>query len=116
LHFYLEPADEYIASEEGMAAVIREQFRKLDRKYRCNFYGLIGDMETGLDLKPLQVTLLPRGAFSGYMDQWRTEGAGLGRVNHSHINPPDEVLSLLGVPKVVVEAVAVTEAERAVAR
>jgi hypothetical protein len=116
LHFYLELADEYIASEDGMAAAIREQFRKLDRKYRCNFYSLIGDMETGLDLKPLKVTLLPQGAFSGYMDQWRTEGAGLGRVDHSHINPPDEMLSLLGVRKVVVEAAAATEAERAVAR
>jgi hypothetical protein len=116
LHFYLEPADEYIASEEGMAAAIREQLRKLDRKYRCNFYGLIGDMETGLDLKPLQVTLLPQGAFSSYMDQWRAEGAGLGYVRLSHINPPDEVLSSLGVPKVVAEAVAAPEAESAAAR
>jgi hypothetical protein len=116
LHFYLEPGDEYIASEQGIAAAIREQLKKLDRKYRCNFYNLIGDMETGLDLKPLQVTLLPQGAFSSYMDQWQSEGADLGRVKLSHINPPDEMLSLLGVHKVVVEAAPVTEAERAVAR
>jgi len=116
LHLYLEPKDEYIASEEGMAAAIREQFKRLDRKYRCNFYRLIGDMETRLDLKPLRVTLLPRGAFSSYMDQWQAEGADLGHMNLSHINPSDEVLSLLGVPKVVVEAVPVTEAERAAAR
>jgi len=116
LHFYLEPVDEYIVSDEGVAAAIREQCRKLDRKYRCNFYSLIGDMETGLDLKPLQVTLLPRGAFSNYVDQWQSEGAGLGHMKLSHINPPDEVLSLLGVPKVIVEAAPVTEAERATAR
>jgi hypothetical protein len=116
LHFYIEPVDEYIASEEGAAAAIHEQFKKLDKKYRCNFYSLIGDMETVLDLKPLQVTLLPRGAFSNYMNQWQAEGVGLGYVRQSRINPPDEVLFLLGVPKVMVEAVPVTEAERAAAR
>ncbi len=116
LHLYLEPVNEYIVSEEGVTAAIREQFRKLDRKYRCNFYSLIGDMENGLDLKPLQVTLLPRGAFSNYMNQWQAEGAGSSYVKQSHINPSDEVLFLLGVPKVVVEAVSVTEAERVATR
>jgi len=116
LHFYLEPRDEYIASEEGMAAAIREQFKKLDRKYRCNFYSLIGDMETVLGLKPLEVTLLPQGAFSSYMAQWQAEGADLGHQKPPHINPSDEMLSLLGAPKVVVEAVPATEAERAAAQ
>jgi hypothetical protein len=115
LHFYLEPGDGYVASEEGVAVAIREQFRKLDKKYRCNFYSLIGDMESGLDLKPLQVTLLQRGAFSNYLNQWQAEGAGSGCAKQSRINPPDAVLSLLGVPEVVAEAVTVTEAERATA-
>jgi hypothetical protein len=116
LHFYLEPGNGYVASQEGVAVAIREQLRKLDRKYRCNFYNLIGDMETGLDLKPLQVTLLPRGAFSNYVNQWQAEGAGLSYTSISRINPPDAVLSLLGVPEIVAEAVPVTEAERAAAR
>jgi len=115
LHLYLEPRDEYIASEEGMAAAIREQFKKLDRKYRCNFYSLIGNMETVLGLKPLEVTLLPQGAFSSYMTQRQAEGADLGHLKPPHINPSDEMLSLLGAPKVVVEAAPVTEAERAAA-
>ena len=67
-------------------------------------------------LMPLQVTLLPRGAFSNYVNRWQVEGAGLGYLKLSRINPPDEVLSLIGVPKVVVEAIPVTEAERAAAR
>jgi hypothetical protein len=50
------------------------------------------------------------------MNQWQVEGAGSGYVKQSHINPSDEVLFLLGVPKVVVEAVSVTEAERAATR
>ena len=116
LHLYLEPGDEYIASEEGMAAAIRKQFKKLDRKYRCNFYSLIGDMETVLGLKPLEVTLLPQGAFSSYVAQWQAGGADLGHLKLPHINPSDEMLSLLGVPRVVVEAAPVAEAERAAAR
>jgi len=60
--------------------------------------------------------LLPQGAFSSYMAQWQAEGADLGHLKPPHINPSDEMLSLLGVPKVVVEAAPVTEAERAAAR
>jgi len=116
LHLYLEPRDEYIASEEGIAAAIRKQFKKLDRKYRCNFYSLIGDMETVLGLKPLEVTLLPQGAFSSYVAQWQAGGGDLGHLKLPHINPSDEMLSLLGVPEVVVEAAPVAEAERATAR
>jgi hypothetical protein len=116
LHIYLELREGYIAGEESLATAIREQFKKLDRKHRCNFYNLIGDMETVLGLKPLEVTLLPQGAFSSYMAQWQSEGADLGHLKLPHINPSDEMLSLLGVPKVVVEAVPVTEAERAAAR
>ena len=116
LHFYLELGEGYIASEKSVATAIREQFRKLDKRHRCNLYNLIGDMETRLDLKPLQVTLLPRGVFSSYMDLWQAEGTDLGHVKLSHINPPDELLSLLGVPEVVVEVAPVTEAEHAAAR
>ncbi len=116
LHFYLEPGDGYVASQEGVAVAIREQLRELDRKYRCNFYNLIGDMETRLDLKPLQVTLLSRGAFSDYVNRWQVQGASSSYSKISRINPPAAVLSLLGVSKAVVEAIPVTEAERAATR
>ena len=80
LHLYLELRDDYIASEGSMAAEIREQFKKLDGKYRCNFYSLIGDMETMLGLKPVEVTLLPQGAFSNYIAQREAENADLGHL------------------------------------
>jgi len=116
LHIYLELRDDYIASEEGIVAATREQFKKLDRKYRCNFYSLIGDMETVLGLKPVEVTMLPKGAFSSYIAQRQAEGADLGVLKPPHINPSDRVLSLLRVPKVKVEVEAVpTEAERVAA-
>ena len=116
LHFYLELREGYIASEGSLATTIREQFKKLDRKHRLNFYNLMGDMETVLGLKPVEVTLLPQGAFSSYRAQWQAEGADLGHLKPPHVNPPDEVLSLLGAPKVEVEAAPATEAERASAR
>ncbi|OGN95481.1 MAG: hypothetical protein A2Z77_07185 [Chloroflexi bacterium RBG_13_51_36] len=115
LHLYPELEAGYIASEESLATAIREQFKKLDRKYRSNFYRLIGDMETVLDLTPVQVTLLPRGAFSSYVARRQSEGASLESLRLPHVNPSEDVLSLLMTPRVEVEAVPATEAERAAA-
>ena len=73
-------------------------------------------METILDLRPVAVTFLPQGAFSSYISQQQSEGAAVNGLKPPHINPSDEALSLLGVPKVEVEAAPVTEeAERAAA-
>jgi len=116
LHFYVELTDGYIASAESVATSIREQFRRLDRKYRSNFYRLIGDIETVLGLKPVQVTLLPRGAFSGYAAQRQSAGVALEQLRPPYVNPSDEVLSVLTSPGVAVEAAPVTEGERATAR
>jgi len=113
LHFYLELTEGYIASEESLATAIFAQFKKLDRKYRCNFYRLIGDMELLLDLKPVKVTLLPQGAFSSYISQQQAERIALENIRLPYINPSDEVLSLLRAPGVVVEAIPTSEAERA---
>jgi len=116
LHVYLELGDGHIASEKSLSTAIREQFKRLDRRHRCNLYNFIGDMETTLGLKPIEVTLLPQGAFSSYMDRRRSEGAALESVKPPHVNPSEEVLSLLRTPKVVVEAAPVSEAERAATR
>jgi hypothetical protein len=116
LHVYLELGDGHIASEKSLATIIREQFKKLDRKHRCNLYNYIGDMETTLDLKPVEVTLLPQGAFSGYVARRQSEGASLESLRLPHVNPSEEALSMLKAPRVVVEAVPVTEAEHVAAR
>ena len=115
LHIYLELKDVYIASEESLATAIREQFKRLDRKHRCNFYRLIGDMENVLGLKPVEVTSLPQGAFSNYVARRQSEGATMESLRLPRVNPSEEALSLLRAPKVVVEAVPATEAERAAA-
>ena len=116
LHIYLELKDGAIASEEKLAAAIRTQFKRLDRKYRCNFYRLIGDMEGMLGMEPVEVTLLPQGAFPSYMAQRRAQGAPPDQVHPTRVNPTDEVISLLQSPEVLVEAIPATEAERATAR
>jgi hypothetical protein len=73
-------------------------------------------MESVLGLKPVEVTLLPRGAFFSYISQWQAKRVAPGEQKLPRVNPPEEVLSLLRVPKVVVEAAEVTEGERAPVR
>jgi len=116
LHLYLELEDDYVASEEAVAATVYGELQKLDSIYHYNQYSAYSDPETMLGLKPIKVTFLPQGAFARYISQRQAEGADLGTIKPPHINPSDKVLSLLGAPKVVVEAAPVTEAERAAAR
>ena len=117
LHIYLELKGDYIASEQGVAAAIYEQFKELESQYEYNPYRtLFGDIETTLGLEPIQVTFLPQGASFRYVSQRQAEGADLGHLKPPHINPSDKVLSLLRAPRVVVEAVPATEAERAATR
>ncbi len=115
LHLYLELQDNYVASEEAVAATVYGELRKLDSVYHYNQYSAYGAPETVLGLKPIKVTFLPQGAFARYISQRQAEGADLGTIKPPHVNPSDKVLSQLGAPRVVVEAAPVTEAERAAA-
>jgi hypothetical protein len=117
LHIYLELKSDCIASEKALTATLCEQFKKLDSKYHYNIYGnVFGDTESSITLAPVEVTFLPQGAFASYTAQRQAEGADLGHLKPPHINPSDKVLSSLGAPEVLVEAVPVTEGERAAAR
>jgi hypothetical protein len=109
LHIYVELKDAYIAREEGVAAAVHDQLEKLDSEYHWKVYNLWGDTASVLGLKPVEVTFLRQGAFSSYITQRQAEGAALGHLKPPHVNPSDAVLSLLGTPKVVVEAAPVTE-------
>jgi len=117
LHIYIELKDNYIAKEESIAMSAREELRKLESVYQYNPYPLVGDLETTLDLKLIEVSLLPQGAFSSYISHRQAEGAPLGHMKPPHINASEAVLAQLGAPKVVVEAMPVTEeAERTAPR
>jgi hypothetical protein len=116
LNIYIELKDNYIASEQSVAASMQDELEKLDSVYHFNLYKYAyGNATKFLGLRPIAVTFLPQGAFSSYISQQQSEGAGLESLRPPHINPSDEVLSLLRAPKVVVEAAPVTEAERAAA-
>ena len=113
LHLYLELKGNYIASEKNIAAAVYEELLKLDSQYHYNIYSAYGDPEAVLGLKPVEVTLLPQGAFASYLSQRQTEGAALGHLKPPHINPPDKVLASLGVAKRVErKAMLATEFER----
>jgi hypothetical protein len=116
LNIYIELKDNYIASEQSIAASVQDELEKLDSVYHFNLYKYAyGNATKFLGLKPIAVTFLPQGAFSGYIYQRQSEGATGSNLKPPHINSSDEVLSLLRTPKVVVEAAPVTEAERAAA-
>jgi len=117
LRVYIELKDNYIASEQSVAASVYDELEKLDSVYHFNLYKYAyGNATKFLGLRPISVTFLPEGAFSGYISQRRSEGAAVNSLKPPHINPSDEALSLLRAPKVVVEAAPVTEAERAAPR
>ena len=117
LHIYLELKDKYIVSEQRAAVSVYNELEKLDSVYHFNLQKYVyGDAISLLGLRPVVVTFLPEGTFSGYTSMRRSEGAAVNNLKPPHINPSDEVLSLLRTPKVVVEAAPVTEAERAVPR
>jgi hypothetical protein len=107
LHLYLEPKDGYNASERDISTAVLEQLIKYDEG---TFYGSVART---VDSNPIEVTLLPEGAFINYVAQRRAEGADLAHLKPRHINPSERELVLLrasveAVPEV--EVVAETEA------
>jgi hypothetical protein len=109
LHLYIELKDGYIASERGMATAVFEQIIKYDEG---TFYG---SLARALDTIPIDVTLLPVGAFDNYIAERRAEGADLAHLKPRHINPSDAELSVLKarvktMPEVEVAAEAEVEA------
>jgi hypothetical protein len=105
LHIYLELKDGCIASEKGIATAILEQLTKFDEG---TFYSGLEHMLTST---PVKVTLLPEGAFAGYIAQRQAEGADLAHLKPRHINPSDAELALLRVKVKAVPEVEVAEAE-----
>jgi len=117
LNIYIEPARDYVAGERSMAAAVHDELERLDDVYHFNLYKYAyGNATKFLDLNPVEVTLLPQGAFSSYVAQRQAEGMDVSRITLPHVNPSDEMLSLLEAPKVVVEAVPSAEEERTAAR
>ena len=111
LHLFIELKDS-IANEADIEAAVDEQIKHLD----SSFVATHGDVGDYLNFR-VEVTLLPKGAFSNYISQRRAEGAELAHLKPPHINPSDKVLSLLlAKPEAVPEVKVGVEAEEVAAR
>ncbi len=98
LHLYLEPKSSNHLTAEEVATLVHQQLSRLDTPY--------SELESYLGLKPLEVTLVPQGAFNRYMLKQQAAGVELGRLKVSHVNPTDDVVDfLLGrAPQVTVSS------------
>jgi hypothetical protein len=86
LHLYIEPKGRYM-SEAQVASMVHEEMKKLNTPY--------AEMESFLGLKPLEVTLLPVGAFQEYQRAQRAAGADPLNYKVPHIDPTDEMIDFL---------------------
>jgi len=87
LHLYLELEENGNMTGEQVATSIHQQLKKLDEPY--------AELESFVGLQPLEVTLLPSGAFGEYTSRQRAAGADLAHLKLPHINPSDNMLDFL---------------------
>ena len=87
LHLYLELANGDGRGQDEISSIVHEELKKLDQPY--------ADLETFTGLNPLEVTLLPPGAFATYKERQRSAGADLTRLKPPHINPSADTISAL---------------------
>jgi hypothetical protein len=87
LHLYIEMKKNGHLKSENIADMVHRQLSLLDKPY--------SELESYLGLKPLEVTIVPEGAFNRYMLRQMEAGVELGRVKVSHLNPSDAVINFL---------------------
>jgi len=88
LHVYIELKNEH-PSEKEVTAAIDERLRATREDYAY----MVGE----LGFKLLEVTLLPSGAFEGYIAERQAAGADPAHLKPPHINPSDNVLAIMGI-------------------
>jgi len=89
LHLYLELKEDGNGNggAKQAAVAIHDQLRKLDDDY--------ANLEIFLGLEPLEVTLLPNGAFQEYISERRAAGADLAHLKPPHLNASDGMIASL---------------------
>jgi phenylacetate-coenzyme A ligase PaaK-like adenylate-forming protein len=113
LQLYLELKDNYTASKKEIATAVYQQIKQLDDGLYV--YKDLESLERLIDFKPIEVTLLPKGAFSSYKAQRQAEGAGMAHLKPPHINPSDIILSQLETPGKAVRVTSVAVETEAIA-
>ncbi|MFC1917037.1 GH3 auxin-responsive promoter family protein [Chloroflexota bacterium] len=87
LKLYIEMKGNGEHLPEQIADLVHERLVEMDKPY--------AELVAHLGLKPLEVTMVPSGAFSNYMLEQMKAGVELGRLKPSHINPSDKVVASL---------------------
>jgi len=115
LRLLIEPKNSFQGGEADIAAAVQEQILKPGNDgYTAS--GTLDDLMDMFDFS-VEATLLPQGAFANYTAQKQAEGADLAHLKPPHINPSDEVLSLLlAKPEAAPEVKARVEAETVAVR
>ena len=92
LHLYIEMKGNGHITAEQAGSLIHEELKVLDTPY--------ADLESFIDLHPLEVTLLPENAFRLYKQKQQAAGADLTQMSPPHINASDEMVDFLLNPAV----------------
>ncbi len=85
VHLYVESVNGYKA--EDFHKPVQNKLREEDPGF--------AELEQMLGTNPLQVTMLPNGAFTRYIQMKRQQGADLAHLKPQRINAKDEVIKLL---------------------
>jgi hypothetical protein len=100
LRYYLEPKKGQRINAQEAAGLIHAELKQLDQPY--------SELEDFTGLMPLEVTVLPQGAFKLYKLKQQAAGAELAHLSPPHINPSPEIIEFLSA---TAGKVRVTEAE-----
>ena len=87
LRVYIEPKEGVTKSEQEVAVALHNSLKELD-----SFYA---ELESMLELRPVEVTFLPMGAFDRYTARQQAAGADLAHLKPPHIYPSDEIMASL---------------------
>lgn len=87
LHLYLELKDGHGITTGEVSSAVHEELKRLDTPY--------AELEAFTGLNPLEVTLLPEGAFHFYKLSQQNAGADLSQLKPPHLNPSQDILDML---------------------
>ncbi len=97
LHLMIELKEGYQATEKEVAAAVYNKILESDANNE-EAAEIRRDFENVIDFK-VEVSLLPSGTFAEYTNKRRSEGADLAHLKPPHINPSEQVLTVLVAKK-----------------
>jgi hypothetical protein len=93
LHIFIEPKADSLLNEKNLAQGVFRELKAMESGLPFN------DINDTLTIVPVEVTLLPHGAFERYLNLRRSLGADLAHLKPPHINPSDKDLAIL-IPEI----------------